>query len=490
MPDQTTAELPPGLPIGDSWVPAPTATVRFPFDASPVAQAPVGTADLAMAALDAAVAVRPAVAALPAHARRAVLQSVCDELGRQRDDLVALLVLETGKVLTDCRTEVDRAILTVRGAAEEVGRIHGETVALDLSPAGEGMTGFWLRRPIGVVVGITGFNYPLLLAAHKIAPAIAAGCPVICKPAPQTPLATLRLAALFRQALAAVGGPAAAVQVVTGDAGVGAALVTDRRIGAVSFTGSAAVGHRIARDAAPTKVLLELGSNAALIVARDADLRAAADGVARGGFYASGQACISVQRVLVDASVAEAFTELLVSRVAELQVGDPRLATTHVAALIDAAATERVAKWVGAAVDAGARVLAGGSVVDGVLPPTVLADVPDDLDIWAQEVFGPVVCLRTVTGIEDAIAVANASRYGLHASVFTSSLATALAAVRELEVGGVVINEVPGFRADNMPYGGVKDSGTGREGPRFAVEEFTVTVMAVLKSLDPQKGTP
>jgi acyl-CoA reductase-like NAD-dependent aldehyde dehydrogenase len=375
--------------------------------------------------------------------------------------------------------------MTVQAATEEVGRIHGETVALDMSPAGEGMTGFWVRRPIGVVIGITGFNYPLLLAAHKIAPAIAAGCPVICKPAPQAPLAVLALAALCRTALSQAGGPAAGVQVVTGDAAVGSALVTDRRVGAVSFTGSAAVGHQIARDAAPARVLLELGSNSALIVTRDAQLAAAADAVARGGFYASGQACISVQRVLVDEQVAEEFTGLLADRVARLRTGDPRLASTNVAALIDAAATRRVRDWVAAAVRAGARVVGGeaGTSSDGPLGPVILADVPEDCDVWAEEVFGPVVCLRTVSGLDEAIEVANASRYGLHASVFTSSLSHALTALRRLEVGGVVINEVPGFRADNMPYGGVKDSGLGREGPRFAAEEFTVTVMAVLKPL-------
>jgi acyl-CoA reductase-like NAD-dependent aldehyde dehydrogenase len=373
------------------------------------------------------------------------------------------------------------------------------------------MTGFWIRRPVGVVVGITGFNYPLLLAAHKIAPAIAAGCPVICKPAPQAPLAVLRLAALCRAALREAGGPVAGVQVVTGDAAVGSALVTDRRVGAVSFTGSAAVGHQIARDAAPARVVLELGSNSALIVAHDASLAAAADAVARGGFYASGQACISVQRVLVDERVAAEFTSLLADRVARLRTGDPRLESTSVAALIDAAATRRVRDWVAAAVRAGARVIAGDGAPDGAsgtaggasgadgwrgtggpagaaggdgpLGPVVLADVAEDADVWAEEVFGPVVCLRTVRGIDEAIEVANASRYGLHASVFTSSLSTALTALRRLEVGGVVINEVPGFRADNMPYGGVKDSGLGREGPRFAAEEFTVTVMAVLKPL-------
>lgn len=469
-----------GLPVGAAWVSTATYPVRFPYDGTPVGEAPLGTPELARLALDHAVGLRAEVAALPSHIRRSVLLTVGEELQLRREELTDLLVLETGKPVADCRIECDRAILTVRASAEEVGRIHGETVPLDLGAAGTGLTGFWIRRPIGVVVGITGFNYPLLLAAHKLAPALAAGCPVICKPAPQAPLAVLRLAGMFRRALEQAGASPGAVQVVTGDAEVGSALVTDRRVGAISFTGSAAVGHRIARDAAPTKVLLELGSNSALIVTADADLDAAASAVARGGFYASGQACISVQRVLVDTRVADQFLQALIPRVGALRVGDPRLESTNVSALIDGAATDRVTSWIDRAVQAGARRLHGDW---SALTPTVLIDVPDGLDIWDEEVFGPVVCIRTVDGFDAAIAAANASRYGLHASVFTSSLETALRAIYELEVGGVVINDIPGFRADNMPYGGVKDSGTGREGPRFAIEEFTVTRMAIVNSI-------
>lgn len=461
------------LPIGDGWVPADATEVRFPYDGSVVGTAPVGTVAHAEAALKAAHEVRQAVAALPSRTRRDVLLRARDALAARRVDLERLLVLETGKPLVDCRVEVDRTLLTLAASAEEVARLHGETVPLDLLPSGDGMIGFWTRRPIGVVVGITGFNYPLLLAAHKIAPAIAAGCPVICKPAPQTPLATLWLVRELREAGAALGAPAAMVQVVTGDAGIGSALVTDPRIGAVSFTGSAAVGHRIARDAAPRKVLLELGSNAALCVAADADLDAAASAILRGGFYASGQACISVQRVLVEDAVADDLVARLTTGLAEVRVGDPREESTRVSALIDAAATARVDAWVDEAVAAGAKRI--GSI------PAVLVDVPDGVPAWDEEIFGPVVCVRRVRGIEEAFDAVNASRYGLHASVFTRSLATAFRAVERLEVGGVVVNEVPGFRSDTMPYGGVKDSGIGREGPRFAVEELTVTRMAVIR---------
>jgi acyl-CoA reductase-like NAD-dependent aldehyde dehydrogenase len=471
------AEYPEGLPIGDGWMSTvDTALVTFPYDGSEIGRAPVGTPELATRAIDEAVAVFKQVAALPSRIRRSLLNGVAAALEQRREDFEQLLVLETGKPLVDCRVEVARTIVTWQAAAEEVSRLHGETVPLDLLPSGDGLVGFWKRKPIGVVVGIAGFNYPLLLASHKIAPAIAAGCPVVVKPAPQTPLATLWLVHLVRE----LTDVPAMVQLVTGDAAVGSALVTDRRVGAVSFTGSALVGHRIARDAAPTKTLLELGSNAALVVAEDAELDAAVDAVLRGGFYASGQACISVQRVLVVEAVAQEFTERLLARLGEVVAGDPRDEKTRVSALIDPGSTQRVQEWVDKATSAGAR-LAGGGVDGTVLRPTVLLDVPDGLECWDEEIFGPVVCVRTVPGVDEAFDAVNASRYGLHASVFSTSLKTAFRALDELEVGGVVVNEVPGFRSDTMPYGGVKDSGIGREGPRFAVEELTVTRMAVLR---------
>ncbi len=473
---------PAGLPIGEGWVAVEsTAEVRFPYTGELVAAAPVGTSEQATQAISYAVELRQRVGAVPSHARRAALIETHRVLTEQRDQLERLLVLETGKPLVDCRVEVDRTLLTLLTSAEEVARLHGETVPLDLLPSGEGLLGFWVRRPIGVVVGIAGYNYPLLLAVHKLAPALAAGCPVIIKPAPQTPLATLWLVHVVREALAAVDVPRAAVQLVTGGVEVGVALTTDRRLGAVSFTGSAGVGHQIARDAAPTKVLLELGSNSALVVAADADVAAAAGAVIRGGYYASGQACISVQRVVVVESARAAFLEALTARMDEVVVGDPRDATTRVSALIDERSTERVRAWVSAAVEAGATLVHGGDVVDGVMQPTLLLDVPDGELAWDEEVFGPVVAVRSVADFDEAVEVVNRSRYGLHASVFTAGLDTAFAAIDRIETGGVVVNEVPGFRSDVMPYGGVKDSGAGREGPRFAIEELTVTRMAIIR---------
>ena len=482
MSGQFTPQWPDGLPVGDEWVPAPQrADIRFPYDGSLVASAPVGDAATALRALDHAVALRDTVSRLPSHVRRAALSGAHRALAARRTEVEQLLVLETGKPLVDCRTEVDRTLLTLQTSAEEVARLHGETVPLDLLPSGEGLIGFWVRKPVGVVVGIAGYNYPLLLAAHKVAPALAAGCPVVIKPAPQTPLTTLWMVHVLREALVAAGGPAGAVQLVTGGVDVGVRLTTDPRLGAVSFTGSAAVGHQIARDAAPTKVLLELGSNAAVVVAEDADLDAAADAVIRGGYYASGQACISVQRVIVTEPVRDQLVKRLSARIGEVVVGDPRDADTRVSALIDERSTARVLDWVQRAVAAGGRVLAGGTVRGGVLVPTVLLDVPDGCAAWDEEIFGPVVVVRSVPDLDAAFEAVNASRYGLHASVFTGSLETAFTAVDRLDVGGVVVNEVPGFRSDVMPYGGTKDSGVGREGPRFAIEELTVTRMAVIR---------
>jgi acyl-CoA reductase-like NAD-dependent aldehyde dehydrogenase len=473
-------KFPAGLPIGASWVEPPsTAPVIFPYDGSTVADAPVGSVELARQALDHALAVRETVGRLPSYVRRKVLQSVHSAVSAERDAFVDLLVLETGKPLVDCRIEIDRTLLTLETSAEEVARLHGETVPLDLLPSGEGLLGFWVRKPIGVVVGITGFNYPLLLAAHKIAPAFAAGCPIIIKPAPQTPLATLWLVHLMRSALLEAGAPESALQLVTGGADVGATLTTDGRIGAVSFTGSAAVGHQIARDAAPTKVLLELGSNSALVVAEDADLDAAADAIVRGGYYASGQACISVQRVIAVDTIRDALLEKLGARLPAVVVGDPRDPLTRVSALIDPKSTARVRDWVEESVHAGATI-AYASPGD-LLGPTVLTDVPSGQLAWDEEIFGPVIAVRSVPDVDTAFQTVNESRYGLHASVFTSSLDTAFTAVDRLEVGGVVINEVPGFRSDVMPYGGVKDSGIGREGPRFAIEELTTTRMAIIR---------
>lgn len=495
MYDTVSRVAPPGkLPIGGGWrTVAESDPVRFPFDGSVVAQAPLASAADSLDALAAAHEALAAVAALTAAERKAILNAVHDRVEEAAERLVDLLILETGKPRVDCRTEVNRTLVTLQATAEEVSRIHGETVPLDLQELGRGMIGYYTRRPAGVVIGIAGFNYPLLLATHKLAPAIAAGCPVILKPAPHTPLATLELVAIARQVLAEHGVTQSAVQLVNGDSSVGETLVRDPRAQVVSFTGSAKIGHLIAQQAAPRKVLLELGSNTGFIVAADADIEAAVNAVLAGGFYANGQACISVQRIILDRRIAEEFTARLVARVGEIVVGDPRNAETRVAPVIDAASGVRIRAMIDRALAAGAKMLAGdsdggGDVGDGcasrnaaLIRPTVLGDVPTDVDVWTEEVFGPVVCTTVVESVDEAIDLVNASRYGLQATIFTSSLESAFAAIERLDVGGVVVNEIPGFRSDIMPYGGVKDSGIGREGPRYAIEEFTVTRMAMIR---------
>lgn len=476
------------LPIGAAWRAMPDAEdVVFPYDGSVVAQAPVSHAADSRDALDAAEAARPEVAALTTAQRKSILLAVHDRLRAESERFVELLILETGKPRVDCQTEVNRTVVTLQATAEEVSHIHGETVPLDLQELGRGMIGYYSRKPAGVVVGIAGFNYPVLLATHKLAPAIAAGCPVIIKPAPNTPLATLELVAIVREVLTEHGVTPAAVQLVNGAPEVGETLVRDPRAQVVSFTGSAKIGHLIAQQAAPRKTVLELGSNTGFIVAADADLDAAVDAVLRGGFYANGQACISVQRVVLERPIAESFTARLLARMGEVVVGDPRAADTTVAPVINAASGDRIRAMIAGAVAAGATVLAGedGSrtaVANAALVvPTVLGEVPADAEVWAEEIFGPVVCLTTVDSMPEAIDLVNASRYGLQAAIYTASLESAFAAIEQLEVGGVVVNEIPGFRSDIMPYGGVKDSGIGREGPRYAIEEFTVTRMAMIR---------
>lgn len=455
------------LPVGENGVPATSSTdVIFPYDGSVIGQAPFGDAAIAALALDEATAALPAMAAATTGARRAVLSDIHDALAARSAELRELLVLETGKPAVDCGVEMARTLTTWTAAAEEVTRMTGETVPLDLQPLGAGMLGYYTRRPAGVVVGIAGFNYPVLLASHKIAPALAAGCPIILKPSPDTPLATLWMVDLIRGVLAAHGLPRSAVQLVNGGIEVGETLVRDPRAAVVSFTGSAGVGHQIARDAAPRKAVLELGSNTGLIVDADADVDAAVDAVVRGGFYANGQACISVQRVVLHQDIATEFATKLAVRMPEVVVGDPRDAATRVAPVINAASADRINSWIADAMAAGARIVATNAAKDpdatapGLVNPTVLIDVPRTSPLWCQEIFGPVLCLDTVASMDEAIDLVNDSRYGLQAAVYTRSLANAFEAINRLDVGGVVVNEIPGFRSDIMPYGGVRTRGS------------------------------
>jgi acyl-CoA reductase-like NAD-dependent aldehyde dehydrogenase len=449
--------------------------VRSPFSGELVGRIAKGGAAEAQQALEAASAAlqRP----LPAHERARILDATATLLEERREDAAQLISAEAGKPLKQARVEAQRAVSTYTFAAVEARKLVGEVVPMDASPAGEGKLALTLRLPIGIVGAISPFNFPLNLVAHKIAPALAAGCPVVLKPASATPLSALFLASLEEEA----GLPAGWINVVAGSAGaIGDAIVADDRVKLITFTGSGAVGWGIAERAHRKRVKLELGNATPAIVCRDAPPGTAAK-LAANAFSFAGQSCISVQRVYVEDSAHDALIEKLVPKVEALKVGDPLDPDTQVGPVIDVENRDRIAGWVDEAVSSGARLLAGGVVGDdGVLRPTLLDEVSLDMAVACHEVFGPVVAIARVSGLDEALERANGTEYGLQAGVFTQDISKAMRAARELEFGGVTLNEAPTYRADQMPYGGVKESGNTREGPKFAVQEMTEPRMVVI----------
>ncbi|GAA4829265.1 aldehyde dehydrogenase family protein [Saccharopolyspora rosea] len=459
-----------------------TFEVTHPYDGSPVGTACYATDADVERAVAAADAVRREFAALPAHARAAALDHVSHRLSERAEEIARLITAENGKPITWARAEVARAAATFRWGAEEARRWSGEVQRLDTDAGGTGRMALVRRVPRGPVLGIAPFNFPLNLVAHKVAPALAAGTPIVLKPAPKTPLSAL----LLGEILAETDLPAGSWSVLTTTNDKAAELVADPRLPVISFTGSGPVGWGI-RDAAPRKhVTLELGGNAAAIVAADwADLDHAADRIATFAMYQAGQSCISVQRVYAHRDVYDDLVSRVVKAVEAQGTGDPREETTKVGPLIDRAAAERVEQWVAEAVDAGARVLTGGVRDGATYAPTVLADVPEDVKVSCEEVFGPVLVVAPVDSTEEAFERVNSSRYGLQAGLFTHDLRLAFRASEELEVGGVIVGDVPSFRADQMPYGGVKESGVGREGVRAAMVDLTEEKVTVLTGVTP-----
>ena len=457
--------------------------VRSPFDGSLAGVTTQASAADVEAAVAAAAGAAAACAATPAHVRAAALDSVSRRLAERSEEIAALITAESGKPLKWARLEVTRAVSTFRWGAEEARRWSGSLQRLDTDPAATGRMALVRRAPRGPVLGIAPFNFPLNLVAHKVAPAIAVGAPIVLKPAPATPLSALLLGEL----LAETDLPAGAWSVLPVPNEVAAELVRDPRLPVVSFTGSVPVGWSI-RDAVPRKhVTLELGGNAAVVVAPDQDddaLAHAASRIATFAMYQAGQSCISVQRVFATPEVAGTLTERVVEAVQKLVTGDPTDAATDVGPLIDEQAARRVETWVDEAVADGATLLTGGTRDGAAYAPTVLADVPSSAKVACEEVFGPVVVIDTVESVDDAFARVNDSRFGLQAGVFTRDLQLAFRAARELEVGGVVIGDVPSYRADQMPYGGLKDSGVGREGVRAAMEDLTEERVLVLTGID------
>ncbi|WP_344952618.1 aldehyde dehydrogenase family protein [Actinomadura miaoliensis] len=454
-------------------------TVTHPYDGRVVGTAAVPTPAQVEEAVAAADAVRAAAAALPLHVRAEALAHVSRRLAERADEIARLITGENGKPLMWARTEVARAVSTFRFAAEETRRWSGTTQRLDTDPAAAGRMAYISRVPRGPVLGIAPFNFPLNLTAHKIAPAIAVGTPIVVKPAPATPLSALLLGEL----LAETDLPAGMFSVLPVPNDRAGDLVDDPRLPIVSFTGSVPVGWSI-RDRVPRKhVTLELGGNGAAVVLPDADLDWAASRIALFSNYQAGQSCIAVQRVYVDRSVQDEFLPRLVAAVDGLVTGDPWDDGTQVGPLVSEDAARRVEGWVDEAVAAGARVLAGGTREGATYAPTVLADVPADAKVAREEVFGPVLLVQAVDGVDEAFKLVNDSAFGLQAGVFTRNLDIAFRAHRELEVGGVVIGDVPSYRADQMPYGGVKDSGVGREGLRSAMTDYTEEKVMVLTGL-------
>ncbi|HKG04038.1 MAG TPA: aldehyde dehydrogenase family protein [Conexibacter sp.] len=402
--------------------------------------------------------------------RAAILERVADLVAAEAEALAVTIVREQGKTLVEARREAGRTADLLRLCAGEARRLGGETVPLDQGADGVGRLGLTLRVPVGVVVAITPFNYPLLLVAHKLGPAFAAGNAVILKPATTTPLSGLRLAQLF----AAAGAHPGAMQCLTGSgSGVGMPLCVDERVRAITFTGSEPVGQAIVRAAGVKHHLMELGANCPLIVAADADLAQAAEATAVGGYANAGQACISAQRVLVERAAYDDFLDALSARVGRISAGDPMSEAATMGPLIDAGEAERVAAIVAQAAESGARVVQGGERDGALHAPTVVADVSPDSRLFGEELFGPAVGVTPVDSLDEALALANRSEYGLGAGIFTRDVHAALRFVREIEAGVIQVNWSPLWRADSMPYGGLKRSGIGREGPRWAVEELT-----------------
>ncbi|MFN2628290.1 MAG: aldehyde dehydrogenase family protein [Gaiellaceae bacterium] len=442
--------------------------IRSPYSGEVVgrvAKAGAAEARLAVDAAEAALA-----SPLPAHKRAEILVKIAGAIGRRHEEAARTICAEAGKPIKAARVEASRAMSTFTFAAVEARKLAGEMIPMDAAQAGEGKLAFTLRRPIGVVGAISPFNFPFNLVAHKLAPALAAGCPVVLKPASQTPLSALLLAELEAEA----GLPPGWLNVLVGPASeIGDVLVEDERIKLITFTGSGPVGWGLQERAPKKRVKLELGNSTPVIVAADADIGKAAEKLAANAFSFAGQSCISVQRIYVERRVLDGFLERFVPLVEALKVGDPGADETDVGPVIDAGARARILQWIEEARDSGARVLAGGGLDGELIRPTVLADVSDDQRLSCEEVFGPVVVVNPVDSLHEGVERANATRFGLQAGIFTAALGSALEAAAALEFGGVTINEAPTFRSDQMPYGGVKDSGNTKEGPAWAVREMT-----------------
>ena len=450
--------------------------LRDPYRGELVARVAVSTPEDVRAGVEAASEAQRSIAAMPVHERAAVLRRAADLIEDRAERYASTITRQTGKALKNSLREVGRAAWTMRAAATAAETHFGRVMVPDVAPEGEGILAVTLWEPVGVVGAVTPFNAPFNLVAHKVAPAFAAGNAVVVKPATQAPLSALDVAQLMTDA----GAPTGAVSVVPGNRDTVAALLAEEGVAMYSLTGSRAAGDAIARGAGLRRVVLELGGNSPNIVHSDADIDRAADACVRGGFANTGQSCNSVQRIIVHRSVADAFIARVVDLSGQMNVGDPLEPQTDVGTLVDEGSAIRVEAWIDEARERGARVLAGGRRTGAQVEPTVVIDAPLDTRLVCEEIFGPVVVLLTYDDLDEAIALANATPYGLQAAVFTESLDVALRAARRVRAGGVLVNRSTNFRMDHLPYGGVKDSGIGREGPIKAIEEMSEAKLVVL----------
>lgn len=449
---------------------AQTRDILIPFDGSLAGTVYEAGQDHVDDAIAAAQAAAPVMRAMTRHQRAEILTRTRAILLERKEEMARTIASESGKPIREARVEVDRGLFTLMFSAEEAHRLAGEEIPLDAHVAGAGRMAMTIREPLGVIAAITPFNFPLNLSLHKIGPALAAGNTVVHKPASATPLSALLLARIFDEA----GLPIGALNVITGPGGtIGDFLTLDPRIAMITFTGSPEVGQRIRSLAGMKRVTLELGSNSAVIVEGDADLEKALPRCVAGAFANSGQVCISIQRIYVHASLFPVFTSRMAEAAAALKIGHPLDDATEISSLITQRDAQRVAEWIEEAVRAGATLLTGGERRGATLTPAVLTHVLQSAKISCQEAFGPLVTINPYETLDEAIALVNHSDFGLQASIYTQDISNAFRAAREVHVGGFHINEVPAFRADQMPYGGVKRSGTGREGPKYAIEEMS-----------------
>lgn len=472
-----TAEIRQGFYLDGHWVTeGEPVDIHSPYDGSVIGTVHRATSAYADTAVRAAQRAFETTRKSPSYERQKILRAISSGIAERRDDFVRMMALEAGKPVKAGRVEVDRAVLTFSVAAEEATRINGEWLPLDVQPSTAGRVGIVRRFALGPVLGITPFNFPLNLVAHKVAPAIAAGCTIIVKPAPQTPFCAFMLAEIIEKTGLTAGG----LNVLPLSNPDAERLVTDDRLKLLSFTGSGPVGWSLKSKAGKKKVVLELGGNAGVIVHSDADIEDAARRCVQGGFSYAGQSCISVQRIFVQRAIEAKFVEALVSGVKKLKLGDPLDEATDVGPLINEDAARRAAAWVEEAVAGGAKLLCGGRRNGTLLEPAVLTDTKPEMKVNCQEVFAPVVVVESYDDFDEAIRRTNDSPYGLQAGLFTRDAKLLFKAFEELEVGGVIAGDISAFRIDPMPYGGVKESGLGREGLRYAIEEMTEPRLLVL----------